>query len=148
MDYRYDAETGLFWWTRRKQGRQMDRPAGAVNGDGYVCLLVEGRKVQAHRLAWKLYYGVWPEKELDHINRKRNDNRITNLREVTGKQNQRNAAEHKDKKNALPRHVDFRDGGYRVRVTSRGRQVARQGFLDLETALRWRDEKLAETKDD
>ena len=44
----------------------------------------------AHRLAWLYVHGAWPEKQLDHINRDKDDNRINNLREVDNKQNQEN----------------------------------------------------------
>lgn len=147
MDYRYDKETGLFWWTRKAQGRQMDFPAGSVNGEGYVCLLWEGKKVQAHRLAWFLTYGYWPS-VLDHINRKRDDNRIANLREVTHKQNQRNAGAHLDKKSKLPRSIDLsREGNFRVRVRVNGKEKSKQGFHTLEDAIAFRDKLLAQDGD-
>jgi hypothetical protein len=41
-------------------------------------------------------HGVWPEDQIDHINRDRADNRIENLREVTNKQNQQNRSTNSD----------------------------------------------------
>ena len=144
MDYHYDKETGLFWWTKKAQGRQMSMPAGSKNGDGYVCLLWEGRKVQAHRLAWFLTYGYWPG-IIDHINRRRDDNRIANLREVTSKQNQRNSSEHFNKVGGLPRCITMTpEGNYRVRTQINGKQVSKQGFYRLEDAIAFRDKLLAE----
>lgn len=42
-----------------------------------------------HQLVWVYFHGYMP-KQIDHINRIRNDNRIENLREVTASQNQMN----------------------------------------------------------
>lgn len=44
-----------------------------------------------HRVAWAIYYGVWPVQFLDHINRNPFDNRINNLRQVTNGQNRANS---------------------------------------------------------
>ncbi|MFQ6248777.1 HNH endonuclease [Yersinia enterocolitica] len=37
--------------------------------------------VRAHRLFRSYFYGKWPDNQIDHINRDRSENRISNLRE-------------------------------------------------------------------
>ena len=64
--------------------------AGTINGRGYRWIRVLNKRYQAHRLAWLFYYGEWPENEIDHINNDKDDNRITNLRDVTHGENQQN----------------------------------------------------------
>lgn len=49
----------------------------------------------AHRLAWLYMYGELPSTDIDHINNKKDDNRIANLRLVTRKQNMQNVLKHK-----------------------------------------------------
>lgn len=44
-------------------------------------------KVYSHRLAWAMYYGVWPSTQIDHVNGDRSDNRILNLRELPQPEN-------------------------------------------------------------
>ena len=43
--------------------------------------------LKAHRLAWFFVYGEWPQKQIDHINGNKSDNRISNLRLATASQN-------------------------------------------------------------
>jgi hypothetical protein len=57
--------------------------AGGPNGEGYVQIKINGATYGAGRLAWLWMTGRWPEKEIDHENRVRGDNRWTNLREAT-----------------------------------------------------------------
>ena len=64
--------------------------AGALDGQGYIHIGFEGKKYKAHRIAWLLHNGEWPEFEIDHINRIRTDNRIKNLRICTRAINMQN----------------------------------------------------------
>ena len=101
----YNPETGALTWRPRlpmfwpehgetsRFNRQMaGRKVGCVNGDGYRHFEVGGRHVKSHRAAWALFYGCWPEDQIDHINGDKLDNRIANLREVDSKQNSQNKA--------------------------------------------------------
>jgi len=57
---------------------------------GYFKIQIFGKKQTVHRLIWLLFSGHWPKNYIDHINRIKTDNRISNLREVTHKQNSQN----------------------------------------------------------
>ena len=57
---------------------------------------VFGKKLLAHRAAWAIYYGKWPDGVLDHINGVRYDNRIKNLRDVSVVENVKNSATRSD----------------------------------------------------
>lgn len=59
---------------------------GSVDTYGYLIFKIKGKQYKAHRIAWLLNYGSFPETELDHINRNKLDNRIENLRECTRKE--------------------------------------------------------------
>lgn len=91
----YDAQTGHLWWTKQGFRRNLDRPADSLDKSvGYTRVVrrYKGffRNYKAHRLAWFLYYGVWPKDYIDHVNGIKSDNRLINLREATGFQNQAN----------------------------------------------------------
>ena len=92
----YNPCTGLFTYkitrgTRMKQGN----PAGYSHPKGgyiNITLKVNGKSktYRAHRIAWLFVYGKWPEKELDHKDTYTGHNWISNLREATRQQNNRN----------------------------------------------------------
>lgn len=81
----YDPETGFI--TSKRTGKRL----GSLNGQGYqqVWVRVGGvkRLYHAHRLAFVLMLGRWPDKEADHVNMDKSDNRWSNLREVTRSRN-------------------------------------------------------------
>lgn len=88
----YDKKTGVFTWRNRRGGKAIaGRPAGARDFYGYVVIRLDGVLYKAHRLAWLYSHGVWPEENLDHINRVKNDNRLENLRPARQSLNMHNA---------------------------------------------------------
>lgn len=76
--YRYDPETGTI--TKYDYIKDRCNKIGFIDSKGYITIKHDGVAIKAHRIAWALHYGEWPEQELDHINRDERDNRIVNLR--------------------------------------------------------------------
>lgn len=100
--FTYDMMTGLLYWNVSRQPNiQAGDIAGTINGHGYNAVCLFGRVHLAHRLAWLLTHGQWPKGMIDHINGDPADNRIVNLREVTGAQNQANRGARKDNSTGL-----------------------------------------------
>lgn len=89
----YDRETGAFTarGTRGRCDRWKDgRELGWIMANGYRSLHVMGEQHLAHRLAWLYVHGRWPDRNIDHVNMDRLDNRIANLRECDQSQNMAN----------------------------------------------------------
>lgn len=100
---RYEPSTGLLFWKERatdlfNTGGQASRWnkcfAGKqafkkVNANGYLVGKLFSKCVSAHRVAYAVYYGVWPDLT-DHIDGDRKNNRIENLRSVNFTENNRN----------------------------------------------------------
>ena len=76
----YAPETGEFMWRVSHPRAKVGAIAGATDHYGYVVIRLDGHLYKAHRLAWLYVHGVWPPKNIDHINRVKNDNRMENLR--------------------------------------------------------------------
>lgn len=86
----YDPESGIFRWKKGRNGVRAGDIAGTRTSYGYWAIAFDCRRWPGHVLAWVMHYGVWPSKQLDHINRIGSDNRIINLREATPSQQQAN----------------------------------------------------------
>lgn len=99
----YDSETGIF---TRKVSTSNNTKVGDVAGTsghrGYLYIGIRNRVYAAHRLAWLYVYSHWPSGQIDHINHTPTDNRITNLRDVSVKQNGQNRSVNADNKSGYP----------------------------------------------
>jgi hypothetical protein len=94
----YNPETGDIIWIKKPNYKiQIGNIAGHARFGGYIQIKFNGKLYKAHRLAWYLHHGVWPQNDIDHINGIKNDNRISNLRDVTRSKNLLNQKRHREK---------------------------------------------------
>lgn len=92
----YCPWTGLWTWKVDKGKRGKGKIAGTKDKDGYITISIGDKNFRTHRIAWYYMFGEWPEKQIDHKNRIRDDNRFINLRLATEDQNQSNSGKHKN----------------------------------------------------
>jgi hypothetical protein len=99
----YDPKTGRLTWKERPRShfgsdrnwkswnkRYAHTVAGSKNRGGYQLVTLNNRHHKSHRVAWALHYGGWPQHTIDHLNRDKSDDRISNLRDVEHHINHRN----------------------------------------------------------
>jgi len=103
----YDRDSGVFTWRKNlgKHSHLVGQKAGSKTALGYIDISVRNKPIRAHKIAWLVVYGCLPE-IIDHINRDKTDNRISNLRIASKSQNARNRSLQK-KKNNLPMGVTY-----------------------------------------
>jgi len=120
--FEYDPETGELI-RRVSRGRS---PQGAIAGcldrDGYLLLKIDGLNYKAHRVAWLYAHGAWPADQLDHINGKRSDNRIANLRLASHAENSRNRYRSRNNTSGY-KGVDFNRGRWRALIGTGGKNL-------------------------
>ena len=95
----YSPETGVLIRRKTLGSAKIGTIVGCLS-QGYYRVRVDGKLYLLHRLAWLYVYGELPE-FIDHINRIPTDNRISNLRAVTKKQNQENREKQRNNKSGF-----------------------------------------------
>lgn len=101
--YNYDELTGSFTYLKSAGCRKAGDEVGWVdssNGISYRVTKVNREKVRLHRLAFFYVNGRWPN-QIDHINGNGLDNRLENLREVFGNENNMNTRILKNNKSGI-----------------------------------------------
>lgn len=136
----YDPTTGVFKWL---VGSFKGRVAGTRYGDlpdkGYLVIRINKKSYFAHRLAWLYVYGHFPKKHLDHINRDRTDNKITNLRLADDALNSKNQSIYKN--NISGYHGVTKHGKrWRARININGKKIHLGVFDTIEEAANCRRE--------
>lgn len=118
---RYDPETGKLFWVARNaefftntnrrsashaqtqwNERYADQEAfTAFDGHGYLMGRIFKKPYKAHRVAWAIVNGEWPNGQIDHLNGNRSDNRLKNLRQVDQSENNKNSKKRSNNKSGV-----------------------------------------------
>ena len=80
----------LIWKDNRNNVKCKGNIAGSIDNKGYRVIVINKVNYKAHRLIWLYHTGRWPNDQIDHINRDKDDNRIENLRECSTHENCQN----------------------------------------------------------
>jgi hypothetical protein len=153
---KYDADTGLLFWLERGPDMFSEfscnpkRAAKAFNtryagkvaltskcNRGYARGKIFMQNAYAHRVAWCIYYGKWPDFEVDHINQNKSDNRISNLRAASPSQNRCNRGAQKNSKSGVKGvFPSVTKGKWIARIRVNGVQIHLGTFPDVISAKR------------
>lgn len=131
----YDPETGVLTWIVSRKGRFIR--AGQIaygRNNGYVIICVDGRLYRGHRLAWLYMTGGFPADQIDHINRVRDDNKWSNLREVNNKTNAENTSSARTSNRIGILGVSVRGNSFRAKITTNGKPICLGTYKNKEDA--------------
>jgi hypothetical protein len=143
----YEAETGVLRWlpqqgndryTQSWNARFAGKQAGWLNraiGYWYVSML--GRVFLAHRLAWLIQTGSWPENgfDVDHVDGNPSNNTFANLRLASRAENIRNQKRSKSNSSGFKGVSLYRPNGkYRASIGVNGRFLSLGYFATPEEA--------------
>jgi len=130
----YDPATGFFCWTGKNPRYAANSRAGHLHKFGYRWIHISGKKIAAHRLAWLYEHGKWPDCQIDHQNGDKDDNRISNLRDVNASMNALNIHRPNGKTKTGVRGITLERGKYRAEVSTRPKRHFLGRFNTLEEA--------------
>jgi hypothetical protein len=132
----YDPGTGIFTWKAPRGSRaRIGATAGKAATNGRLQLFVDGSLYQLHRAAWIYMTGPQPEGQIDHINGIRDDNRFSNLRDVTPSENcQNKRTARADSSSGLIGVSPRVDGTWRARIVINGKRISLGSFITAAAA--------------
>lgn len=134
----YYKTTGRFYWKiDRRGGAKAKDLAGRITTTGYVEIRVDLKFYRAHRLAWIYLYGTLEQvMQIDHANGNRSDNRISNLRLATPKQNKENFPLHRSQTRSGLLGVcwNARISRWKARICNDGKRINLGHFKTAEEA--------------
>ena len=132
----YSPESGLLFWRKRLSIRiNKGDVAGCRGLRGYIILKVDGVGLFAHRAAWAIYYGSWPNGIIDHIDRDRTNNKICNLRISNAADNAHNCSIRKNNTSGVHGvSFDKRSGKWLAKICINRKQIFLGHFERIEDA--------------
>lgn len=136
----YHEEGYLTWTSACPRVDRRGMRAGQLSvSSGYWDVMIYGRSYKLHRVIFLWHHGYMPEEVVDHEDRNRDNNKISNLRDVSKTCNNRNCEVRKDNVSGVCGvfwHKQSRKWEAKVRVASQGVTVGR--FSDFVEAVKAR----------
>jgi len=137
----FRAEHGDFVWKKTSGKASSGDVAGTYNPKGYIQITVRGVAVLAHRLVWFFERGRWPIDQIDHINGRKDDNRIGNLREATNAQNHCNRPKQANNTSGVKGVYWFKPNRqWKAQICVNGRCIVLGYFHNFDDAVECRKE--------
>ena len=134
----YFPSTGEFYWTPHPKNKKHLRGirAGNLMTDGYRRIKIDGVTYKEHQLVFLIMIGGIPD-TIDHIDRDRANNKLSNLRIVNKHQNCTNRSIQSRNSSGITGVSKNKDGWYSRISNKEGKRVTKW-FSDFFEACCWR----------
>lgn len=142
----YDPKTGHLTWIKKpsKRSNINERAGSLIPKSGYRSITLFGKSYAEHHVVWFWNKGYWATM-LDHEDQKRDNNKISNLKEVTAFENAQNRQRRKGTKvEEAGIWFNRKRQRYVAEITVHGKKVFQQTFVNVEDAITARRAKLKE----
>lgn len=138
----YNSETGIFTWKKRMSSKAMPGDkAGCVKSTGYMMVRINGHYYYLHRLAWFYHYQEWPTQQIDHIDQNKQNNAISNLRNVDQYTNMSNRPTMQNNNSGVTGVCYCNTTSkWKAYINRNGKRVNLGTFLDRDFAIKARKE--------
>lgn len=132
----YNPDSGIFTWRQSPAKRVKIGDVAGTKCNGYIRIFIDSKGYAAHRLAWFYVYGEWPSHQIDHINRLKDDNKISNLRDISIRENAENRL-HQINSKSKQKGVSWieRDKKWAAKIMANGKEFYLGAFKDMEHAI-------------
>src|SRR5215469_500501 len=139
--FRYNKFSGeLIWKTKsdvppKWNGRFAGKPAGVKSHD-HIVVCINYIKYGAHNIIWYMMTNEWPKSEIDHKDQNGSNNRWSNLRESTHRENMCNLKLRLDNTSGY-KGISWNKyhNAWRVRVHQHGKEKLVGYFKELDSAI-------------
>lgn len=143
-DLFYVCEKGSLRWRAKSSKKQMNNigeVAGSPNKNGYISVMVMGKRFMAHHIAWEIHHGfnVPHGFEIDHIDHNPGNQAKDNLRLVKRSDNAKNLSMSKANTSGVTGVSLFKKTGkWKASIKHNGKTYHLGYFHDIEEARKAR----------
>lgn len=145
----HDEENGLLVWRERPichfkdiksqirwNAKHAGNVAGCLDAKGYRVIKLLSGSHKAHRMIWAMAFHKYPDKFIDHINGEKDDNRLSNLREVDFIANAQNMGIAKNNHSGVSGvWYDSNRGHWRASIVHSGKRISLGVHQNFEDAV-------------
>jgi hypothetical protein len=128
--FRYDEDAGVLIRLSTGVATGVQWKKSKYHRYGWVDLQ-KRKRAQLHRVVFAVVHGRWPEGQIDHIDGDPTNNRIENLREVSGLENQRNMKRYTSNTSGYTGVRRTASGKWQALITDNGRRIHLGVFEDV-----------------
>lgn len=135
--FSYDPETGLVTRLSSNNGNvKVGDIVGTDNGKGRLKTEINKVSYYLSRIIWVIFYGSIPnDMQVDHKNKIRDDNRISNLRLLSNKDNNRSKSKYKNNKSGCTGVYLLKKDKFEAIITVNGKIIHLGYFNNFNSAV-------------